>query len=95
MRMPGGGTQFGQTDPNIIPSSALQRVEVLADGASSIYGSDAVVGVVNYITRREFQGLELNGRVGVANAWNSGDLNGIWGQSWNSGSMYVAGQYSY
>ena len=95
MRMPGGGTQFGQTDPNIIPSSALQRVEVLADGASSVYGSDAVAGVINYITRRNFEGLELNGKVGVANAWNSGDLNGIWGQSWNTGSMYVAGQYSY
>jgi iron complex outermembrane receptor protein len=95
MRMPGGGTQFGQTDPNIIPSSALQRVEVLADGASSVYGSDAVAGVVNYITRRSFEGLEFNGKVGVANAWNSGDLNGIWGQSWNSGSVYVAGQYSY
>jgi outer membrane receptor protein involved in Fe transport len=95
MRMPGGGTQFGQADPNIIPSSAIQRVEVLADGASSIYGSDAVAGVVNYITRHEFQGLELNGKIGVANAWNSGDINGIWGQSWNSGSVYVAGQYSY
>jgi iron complex outermembrane receptor protein len=95
MRMPGGGTQFGQTDPNIIPSSALQRVEVLADGASSVYGSDAVAGVVNYITRRSFEGLEFNGKVGVANGWNSGDLNGIWGQSWNTGSVYVAGQYSY
>jgi iron complex outermembrane receptor protein len=95
MRMPGGGTQFGQTDPNIIPSSALQRVEVLADGASSVYGSDAVAGVVNYITRRSFEGLEFNGKVGVANAWNSGDVNGIWGQSWNTGSVYVAGQYSY
>lgn len=95
MRMPGGGTQFGQTDPNIIPSSAIQRLEVLADGASSVYGSDAVAGVVNYITRQEFQGLQFNGKVGVANAWNSGDLNAIWGQAWNSGSMYVAGQYSY
>jgi iron complex outermembrane receptor protein len=54
-----------------------------------------VAGVVNYITRREFQGLELNGQLGVANAWNSGGLNAIWGQAWNSGSMYVAGQYSY
>jgi iron complex outermembrane receptor protein len=95
LRMPGGGTQFGQTDPNIIPLSALQRIEVLADGASSVYGSDAVAGVINYITRRDFQGLELNGKIGVADAWNSGDLNGIWGQAWSSGSVYVAGQYSY
>jgi len=95
MRMPGGGTQFGQTDPNILPSSALQRVEVLADGASSVYGSDAVAGVVNYITRRDFQGIEVNGKVGVANAWNSADLNAIAGTAWSNGSMYVAGQYSY
>jgi iron complex outermembrane receptor protein len=95
MRMPGGGTQFGQTDPNILPSSALQRVEVLADGASSVYGSDAVAGVVNYITRREFQGIQVNGKVGVANAWNSADLNAIAGTAWDNGSMYVAGQYSY
>ena len=95
MRMPGGGTQFGQTDPNIIPSSALQRVEVLADGASSVYGSDAVAGVVNYITRHEFQGLEVNGQVGVASGWNSGEADAIWGEAWNTGSMYVAGQYSY
>ena len=95
LRMPGGGTQFGQADPNILPLSVLQRIEVLADGASSVYGSDAVAGVINYITRREFQGLEISGKIGVANAWNSGDVNAIWGQGWGSGSMYVAGQYSY
>ena len=46
MRMPGGGAQFSQTDPNIIPTSAMQAVDVLADGASSVYGSDAVAGWV-------------------------------------------------
>ena len=57
MRTPGGGAQFNQIDPNIIPTSAMQRVDVLADGASSVYGSDAVAGVVNFVTRRTFEGL--------------------------------------
>ena len=95
LRMPGGGTQFGQADPNIIPISALQRVEVLADGASSVYGSDAVAGVVNYITRSEFEGLEFGGKVGVGDRWRSDEMDAIAGSSWDRGSMYVAAQYSY
>lgn len=48
-------------DLNTIPFGAVDRIEVLNDGASAIYGSDAIAGVVNFITRREFQGLTLNG----------------------------------
>lgn len=95
MRMPGGGTQFGQTDPNILPNSAIQRVEVLADGASSVYGSDAVAGVVNYILRRSFDGVEVSGRVGRADGWHSYDLNGIWGANWDTGGVYVAAAHSF
>jgi iron complex outermembrane recepter protein len=95
MRMPGGGVQYAQTDPNIIPTSALQRVEVLADGASSVYGSDAVAGVVNYITRKTFSGFELSGKAGFADSWHSQDLNGILGKTWTGGGFYVAAQYSY
>lgn len=94
MRMPGGGLQFGQTDPNIIPTSALQRVEVLADGASSIYGSDAVAGVVNFITRKSYEGLEINGRAGWGDRYSSYDLNGIWGTKWETGNVYVASQFT-
>src|SRR4029079_18734866 len=68
MRMPGGGAQFNQTDPNIIPTSAMQRVDVLADGASSVYGSDAVAGVVNFVTRRTFKGMQLNSSYGAADS---------------------------
>lgn len=95
LRIPGGGVQFAQTDPNILPTSAIQRVEVLADGASSVYGSDAVAGVVNYILRRSFNGLELAAKVGEGNKWHSDDANGIWGTTWDTGGFYVAGQYSY
>ena len=95
LRMPGGGTQFGQTDPNILPNSAIQRVEVLADGASSVYGSDAVAGVVNYILRRSFDGVEISGRAGRADGWRNYDLGGIWGANWDSGGVYVAASHSY
>lgn len=57
---------FGQApDISGIPLSAIQRVEVITDGSSAIYGSDAVAGVTNFILRRDFQGLELGARVGV------------------------------
>ncbi|MDA1300885.1 MAG: TonB-dependent receptor [Proteobacteria bacterium] len=46
-------------DTSMIPASALQRVEVLKEGAASIYGSDAVAGVVNYITQKDFVGVEF------------------------------------
>jgi iron complex outermembrane receptor protein len=94
MRTPGGGAQFNQTDPNILPTSAMQRVDVLADGASSVYGSDAVAGVVNFITRRTYDGLSINASLGNADSYDTWDLNGIWGNSWETGGVYVAAQYS-
>lgn len=47
-------------DLNNIPAAAIQRVEVLLDGASSLYGTDAIAGVINFITRKDYAGLELN-----------------------------------
>jgi len=51
------------TDLNVIPMVAISRIEVLADGASSTYGSDAIGGVINIITRRDYQGLTVGGSV--------------------------------
>jgi len=47
-------------DLNNIPAGAIQRVEVLKDGASAIYGTDAMGGVINFITRKDYQGVEIN-----------------------------------
>jgi iron complex outermembrane recepter protein len=55
-----GGYQF--VDLNLIPLSAVERVEVLQDGASAIYGTDAVSGVVNIIMKTDYQGFEAGGR---------------------------------
>jgi iron complex outermembrane receptor protein len=51
-------------DVNSIPLSAIERVEVLKDGASAVYGSDAIAGVVNFILRKDFTGLELTADYG-------------------------------
>ncbi|HUS23717.1 MAG TPA: TonB-dependent receptor [Candidatus Binatia bacterium] len=51
-------------DLNTIPISIIERVEVLKDGASAVYGSDAIAGVVNIITRKSFQGFELRSQAG-------------------------------
>ncbi|WP_443971632.1 TonB-dependent receptor domain-containing protein [Sphingobium sp. CR28] len=94
LRLPGGGQQFNQTDPNIIPVSAIQRVEVLADGASTAYGSDAVAGVVNYITKRTFDGFDMNIQQGFAKSYRNTAINAIWGTTWDSGGVYIAGSWS-
>ena len=47
-------------DLNTIPVAAIQRIEVLKDGASAVYGSDAIAGVVNIITKKDYEGLDLN-----------------------------------
>jgi iron complex outermembrane receptor protein len=50
----------GAVDLNLVPMAAVERVEILKDGASAVYGSDAVGGVVNIITRKDFSGSEIN-----------------------------------
>ncbi|MEP6635014.1 MAG: TonB-dependent receptor plug domain-containing protein, partial [Luteimonas sp.] len=56
-----GGTGLGgAVDLNTIPTAAVERIEVLKDGASTIYGSDAIAGVVNVILRQNFDGAEAN-----------------------------------
>lgn len=59
-------TQDTFVDLNALPISAVERVEVLKDGASAVYGSDAIAGVINIILRRNFQGVEVGGGFGTA-----------------------------
>ena len=60
-RVAAHGLTGGAVDVNQIPFAALERVEVLKDGASAIYGTDAIGGVINFITKSNFQGVVLNG----------------------------------
>jgi iron complex outermembrane recepter protein len=65
-RIPGGGviTDAVSVDVNMIPLSAIERVEVLKDGASAIYGSDAIAGVINFILRHDYKGVEASATYG-------------------------------
>lgn len=67
-RVAAHGLQGGAVDVNQIPFSAIDRVEVLKDGASAIYGTDAVGGVINFITRKDYQGFGMQGFVDVPDA---------------------------
>lgn len=62
----------GSVDLNNIPASIIERIEVLKDGASAVYGSDAIAGVVNIITRQDFEGVHASGYMGQ---YDEGDGN--------------------
>jgi iron complex outermembrane receptor protein len=68
-----GQKQF--TDLNIIPTDAVERIEVLKDGASAIYGSDALAGVVNVILRRDYVGTTVRGSYGLTGDWDGHQTN--------------------
>ena len=93
-RLPLSGINHTLADPNIISPLAVDRVEVLPDGASSTYGSDAVAGVINVITRRNFKGFEASAQEGFANGYNTQDVGLLWGDSWADSSVMVAYNYS-
>ena len=79
-------------DLNSIPLVMTDRVEVLTDGGSALYGADAVAGVVNIIMRNDFEGLELYGDLqGVEQASGAYDatVSGIWGTSFNDGATHL------
>jgi iron complex outermembrane receptor protein len=85
-----------ETNPDfpLIPNLAIERIEVVADGASSIYGSDAVAGVVNFITRRRVSGVEVSASYGAADEYYSENIGGLFGRDWGSGSVLAAYQYT-
>jgi iron complex outermembrane receptor protein len=65
-RLPGGSPVSTFVDFNTIPTSNVERTEILTGGAAAVYGADAVAGVVNLITRKDFEGIEFGGSYGVA-----------------------------
>lgn len=60
----GGSAGTPTVDVSMIPSSLVERVEVVTGGASAVYGSEAMAGVINFIMKDDFEGLEVNGRLG-------------------------------
>lgn len=84
--------QFQYVDVSLIPVSAIERVEVLTDGASAIYGTDAIGGVVNIVLRDQFEGLEALGRFGTVTQgglqeYQAGLTGGL---NWAGGHMLLS-----
>ena len=97
-RLAAHGLTGGAVDVNQVPFAAIERVEVLKDGASAIYGTDAVGGVINFITYKEYKGLGLQGFTDVTEQGNGNiyRLSGIagWGDLDDQG-FNVMGSVSY
>ena len=94
-RQPLSGLDGDFVDVSTLPWSAIKRIEVLPDGASALYGSDAVAGVVNIIMRSDFDGAESQVRYGTA-AGGHRELmaSQLLGTHWRSGHAMLAYQYS-
>ncbi len=90
------GHRYLSGDPNAIPANMVERIEVLTDGASSVYGSDAVAGVVNFILRSDYQGAEFSTNYGISDK-DDGQSKGYqftFGQSSDKGSIMAGISYN-
>jgi iron complex outermembrane receptor protein len=87
-RMAGQGANTIAPDPSAIPFAAIERVEVVLDGASSVYGSDAVAGVVNFRMRDDFEGadIQFSGQRGV---YDSSKIELVLGKTFDNGNIML------
>lgn len=83
-------------DTNMIPSAAIQRIEILKDGAAALYGSDAIAGVVNFITNDRLEGLELSADYEYIDGSEGGNYNlsAAYGLQFDKGSWITSVGYN-
>lgn len=88
----GGVSSF---DLNVLPQAIVGQVDLLKDGASSIYGSDAVAGVVNLITKRDTDGIEFDffGSVPMHEGGENWSASATWGTTFDRGHILISGSY--
>ncbi|MDH3621045.1 MAG: TonB-dependent receptor [Gammaproteobacteria bacterium] len=84
----------GFVDLNMIPTAIVERVEVLRDGASTVYGSDAIAGVVNIITKKDFEGVDIQFGYDITDEDDGEMLNGslVFGNAFDKGNFIVGAQ---
>ena len=90
-------TPRGEVDASLLPEMLVQRVEVVTGGASAVYGSDAVAGVVNYVLDDKFKGLRLDAQGGVSTYNDTGNykIGGAFGKDLLDGRAHVMGSVEY
>jgi outer membrane cobalamin receptor len=92
----GGPGAAGAVDVNQIPISVIDHIDVLKQGAGAVYGSDAIAGVVNFVTRKNTNGVEISGEYGRT-THNDGPhelVNLLWGGTTEKFEFLVSGTYS-
>lgn len=92
------GVNQSAVDVDIIPSAVLAGIDTVTDGGSSLYGADAVAGVINFRTLREFEGLKVDGNYAAGDTisgFNQWDGQITAGTSWSTGNAYISGGYSH
>ena len=82
---------------NMLPTAAVERVEILADGASAVYGADAVAGVVNTVLRKDFEGFNIKYRVAAYDHFSTEDskLSIEYGTDFNDGASNIGIFFDY
>jgi iron complex outermembrane receptor protein len=92
-RLVGDSPLLSTADPSSIPAMAIDHIEVVEDGGSATYGSDAVAGVINIITRKNFDGVETHASYDGARGYNGGNVSQDFGKTWTGGSLFLTGEY--
>ncbi len=95
MRFPPQADGICAIDPSIIPVLALDRIDILADGASATYGSDAIAGVINIVLKRAFDGAvtQFNYSVGDAGGAHY-QASQLWGRTWDGGDVTLTYEWT-
>lgn len=90
---PAGISNF--VDVNVLPLGVIERVDLLLDGATAVYGSDAVGGVINFVTRKDYEGFDVSARYGRVTDGSKEDwgIGAAGGLSWGSGGVFAGVDY--
>src|SRR5947208_180163 len=94
LRVPPMTNQVAILDASIIPSLALDRIDVLVDGASATYGSDAITGVINIVLKRGYDGAVTQLRGTFADGKQQYAASQLWGRTWDGGDITLTYEWS-
>ncbi len=84
------GVSQSDVDPDVIPANVLQNVDIVTDGGSSLYGADAVGGVINFATLKEFEGVEIDLGYDMGDDYGAWQASVLAGTLWTGGSGYIS-----
>jgi outer membrane receptor protein involved in Fe transport len=81
-----------EVDTNTIPTDLIERVDIVTGGNSAIYGSDAIAGVVNFVLKQDYEGLQVRGQAGVSKYGDAGNYftSVLWGKNFSDGRGNIA-----